>query len=389
MLQLFTQMLTNMGFPSVTACATGTAALRVVEDPATAPDLILCDLNMPEMDGVEFVRRLVDAQYGGSLLLVSGEDERLLKAAVNLGRAHRITMLGHLRKPVTHAALIAMLAQWRPRPETPDEVPAPAYSAQSLCAALNGRDLVLHYQPKVALATGRVVGLEALVRWLHPEDGLVPPASFIGLAEAHGLIDELTRQVLTGALADAQAWRRAGRPWRVAVNVSMVNLASLQFADLVAGVAEAAGAEPADVVLEVTESQLMGDLRAPLEVLTRLRLKRFHLSIDDFGRGHSTLAQLRDLPFDELKIDGTFVHGAWKDPDMRTMFEATLGMADQLGMEVVAEGVEDLEDWTFLRGSGCPVAQGFFIARPMPAAAIPAWAETWEAWYAGALRQGS
>ena len=125
-------------------------------------------------------------------------------------------------------------------------------------------------------------------------------------------------------------------------------------------------------MLEVTESRLMADLRAPLEVLTRLRLKRFGLSIDDFGTGHSSLAQLRDMPFDELKIDRGFVHRAHSDPTLRAIFEANLNLARQLGMEVVAEGVEDREDWDFLRGSGCDLAQGYFIARPMPAADLPA-----------------
>jgi EAL domain-containing protein (putative c-di-GMP-specific phosphodiesterase class I) len=132
------------------------------------------------------------------------------------------------------------------------------------------------------------------------------------------------------------------------------------------------------VVLEVTESQLMRDRRAPLEILTRLRLKRFRLSIDDFGTGHSSLAQLRDIPFDELKIDQSFVHGAWNNATVRAMFDASLGLAKQLDMEIVAEGVEDRDDWDFLRKTECDIAQGYFIARPMPAADLPEWIKSWE-----------
>ncbi|WP_240538340.1 EAL domain-containing protein [Rhodoferax sp. PAMC 29310] len=252
------------------------------------------------------------------------------------------------------------------------------YGADELRAAIANGELVNYYQPKVVVATGEVVGVETLVRWRHPQDGMVFPDQFIGVAEAHGLIDVLTRVVLTGALAQAKVWQDAGWVLRVAVNLSMVSLTSLDFPDFVAGLAAQAGVPPQGLVLEVTESRLMQDLRAPLEILTRLRLKRFRLSIDDFGTGHSSLTQLHDLPFDELKIDQSFVHSAWTNETLRAMYDASLGLARQLGIEVVAEGVEDRADWNFLRRTGCDLAQGYFIARPMPAADFPGWMEDWQ-----------
>jgi EAL domain-containing protein (putative c-di-GMP-specific phosphodiesterase class I) len=135
---------------------------------------------------------------------------------------------------------------------------------------------------------------------------------------------------------------------------------------------------PADVTLEVTENRLVTDLRVPLEVLTRLRLKRFRISIVDFGTRHSSLAQLRDMPFDELKIDRSFVHGAGMDPTVRAIFDTSVLLAKQLGMQIVAEGIEDRADWDYVRRSGCDVAQGFFIARPMPAKTLHAWIEDWD-----------
>ena len=375
MQKLLAHMLTGLGFSSVATCDNGFSALQKIDDLQNRPDLILLDLNMPDMDGVEFVRKLVEHHYTGSLVLVSGENERVLQMAEKLVQAHHITVLGHLVKPVALVELAGVMDKWRP----PEKLHSAKkkYSAEQLRAAIDNDELVNHYQPKVRAATGDVVGVETLVRWCHPVDGMVFPDQFIDLAETSGLIDELTRKVLTSALKQARAWQMAGLHLRVAVNVSMDNLSSVAFADFVAEQATAAGVAPQDVILELTESRLMLDQRAPLEILTRLRLKRFHLSIDDFGTGHSSLTQLRDISFDELKIDRSFVHGAWRDESARSMYYVSLALGEQFGMQVVAEGVEDRDDWDLVQQTGCDLAQGYFIARPMPAQALPDWIQSW------------
>lgn len=379
MLKLIKRLLENLGYTAVFPHTNGHLALDAMAGPAGPPELILLDLNMPEMDGIEFVRHLVERSYVGSLILVSGEDERMLTAALNLVRAHKIKVLGHLHKPVVPQALAALLEQWAPFAVSRGRDAAAQYSAGALRAAIANGELVNHYQPKVAVADGRLVGVETLVRWQHPANGMVYPDQFIGVAEANGLIDDLTRVVLRAALAQAKVWHDAGLGLQVAVNLSMDNLHAPSFADFIAAQAALAGVAPADMVLEVTESQLMADVRVPLDILTRLRLKRFRLSIDDFGTGHSSLAQLRDIPFDELKIDYGFVHGAHSDATLRAIFESSLTLARQLNIEVVAEGVEDRADWDFLRSQKCDIAQGYFIGRPMPASELPAWIETWQA----------
>ena len=377
MLKLLASMLSNLGYAAIATCDNGHVALELL-DGTDSPNLILLDLNMPEMDGLEFVRHLVERHYTGSLILISGEDERMQQAAEKLARAHKISVLGHMHKPASLEGLAELIEKWVAPSPNKIRAEKKIYGADEVRAAIANGELVNYYQPKVEVATGRVVGVKTLVRWRHPVDGMVFPDQFIGVAEAHGLIDDLTLAVLSGAFAQSNVWQDAGLVLQVAVNLSMDNLVSLGFLDEIIGIAAKADMSSQMVVLEVTESRLMEDLRTPLEILTRLRLKRFRLSIDDFGTGNSSLAQLRDLPFDELKIDMSFVHGAWNNDKLRSLFNSSLSLAKQLGMEVVAEGVEDQADWDFVRQSGCDVAQGYYIARPMPAADLPGWIEAWQ-----------
>ena len=378
MLRLIEHVLGELGFEHVHACENGADALNCVAVPSTTPDLILLDLNMPGMDGVEFVRRLVEHDYTGSLVLVSGEDERVLQMAEKLIHAHRIKVVGHLHKPFTLEAVATIMQACRSLEARQRSAQRRIFNADDVGAAIIGGQLVNFYQPKVDVATGAVVGVETLVRWQHPEEGLVYPGEFIGIAEESGWIDDLTRDVLRQAMRQCRTWRDAGIELRVAVNVSMDNLSSVDFAGFVADEAERSRVSPHNIVLELTESRLMLDQRAPLEGLTRLRMRRFGLAIDDFGTGHSSLSQLRDIPFDEMKIDRSFVHGAWRDETAHAIYAASLNLGRQLGMTVVAEGVEDREDWALLQRSGCHHAQGYFIARPMPASEVPNWLLAWE-----------
>lgn len=379
-LGLLSHQLTTLGVLDVITCEHAADAMALLESGDHVFDLIMCDLQMPGMDGIEFIRQLVRIGYAGDLVLVSGEDERILQTAERLSKAHRLNVLGSLRKPVSPERLRQVLKNHSSH-AVATTAALKTYEPKALRRAITGGELLNHYQPKVDLASGVVCGVETLVRWRHPEDGLVFPDQFIATAEEHGLIDELTQVVLTDALRQARIWQDAGLQLRVAVNVSMDNLGSLEFPDRVMRAVSKAGIHPTKLVLEVTESRLMKNQLATLDILTRLRLKHIGLSIDDFGTGHSSLAQLRDIPFDELKVDRGFVHGACGDSSLRAILEASLGMARQFGMKSVGEGVENKEDWALLRAAGCDMAQGYFIARPMPAAELPGWINDWEVRY--------
>lgn len=377
-LRLLVRQLAQLGIDDVQTAGSAQAALDTLQRQRFAFDVLFCDLNMPNMDGVELLRHLARHQFPGGLVLISGEDERILQSVAKLASARKLRLLGAVRKPVSIARLKSLLG------ETAElQVPATRplrkiYAADELRDAIAAGQLVNHYQPQVDFATGDVTGMETLVRWRHPDDGLVAPDQFIATAEQARLIGALARAVLTNALAQAAQWRALGIGARLAINMSMDNLVALDFPDQVERAGAAAGVPTSHLVLEVTESQLMRERSALLDIVARLRLKGIGLSIDDFGTGFSSLAQLRDIPFDELKLDRSFVHGAWSDAPLRAILQANLAMARDLGLRTVAEGVEDRNDWNCLRELGCDLAQGYFIARPMPADDVIAWLHDWQ-----------
>ena len=381
MLDLQSRLLARMGYLEVDTEDDARVALASLQCGERRPDVIVCDLNMPDMDGIEFLQSLNASPFAGGVILLSGEGARIMHTVRKLLSGGRLTVLGALEKPAQPDALRTLLDCWSPAgigKRAARAAPDFRATAAEVHEAGRERQWLLHYQPKVDLATGLPIGVEALVRWDHPQHGIVYPDSFIGVAEDSGAIESLTDWVLGEASAQLARWLADGLHLQVAVNVSMDNLAGAGFAERADRIARDAGASPADLTLEITESRAMSPSPAPLESLVRLRMLRFKLSIDDFGTGHSSLAQLRDVPFTELKIDRSFVHGARSNHNIRPILEGSIGIAKRLGLVCVAEGIETAEDFQFLREIGCDVGQGYFIARPMAIAALPAWISEWQ-----------
>jgi len=379
MLDVVEATMLQLGIKNLSRAGSGTEALTRIEAAPEPFELVISDLNMPGMDGVELVRHLSALNFEGGIILLSGADARLLDTAGNLLKVHKLNFLGALEKPINKALLLALLMKLdhtalKKRAWSPLQMLSP----DELRAGLTAGCVEPFFQPKVTLAGRRMVGAECLLRWRHPQRGLVPPDAVIPVAEAHGLIDELTLEIFTRAMSHLGEWTRQGHVLKVSVNVSMDNLKRLDLPEVLVGIARHAGVDPRQVVLEITESRLMNDLATSLEVITRLRLRGFGLSIDDFGTGYSSMEKLKQMPFTELKVDRAFVHGAADDPVARAILESSVSLGHALGMQVVAEGAETQEDLDMVAAVGCDEVQGYVVAKPMPAGELIGWKTGWE-----------
>jgi EAL domain-containing protein (putative c-di-GMP-specific phosphodiesterase class I) len=247
-----------------------------------------------------------------------------------------------------------------------------------LARAIAHGELLLHYQPVLDLPSGRIRGVEALVRWQHPDQGMVAPLEFIGLAESHGLIDALTHEVISMALTQWQRWQEHAFTPQLAINISAMNLAQIDFPDIVAALCHERAVPCQQITVELTESATE-DAVNMMDTLARLRLRGFKSAIDDFGTGFSSLVQLRDLPFSEMKIDRSFVMTADSSKADLVIVKAIIDLAHNLSLGVIAEGVENETVLDLLRELGCDAAQGYHIARPMSGDDLLTWLGGWQA----------
>src|SRR5581483_6196609 len=271
----------------------------------------------------------------------------------------------------------ARIVTFEPRMHT--ELIARLELQDDLARALESDEIVAHFQPKVDLRSGRVVGVEALARWNHPERGLLMPSEFLGPAEAGGHIRALTERVIEFSTRVAADWWSSGLGLQLSVNLapSLFSQADWHLDEFVTSTLSSTGMPAAAVQFEVTEDAVMADPGPAAEMLGRLSELGSTIAIDDFGTGHSSLARLRSLPIDEIKIDRAFVLDVTEDDDDRTIVRATIYLAHQLGLQVVAEGLETEDAWRLLRSMGCERGQGFLISEPLPAREVLAWLASW------------
>lgn len=335
---------------------------------AWAPTHIAIDLIMPEMDGVEVLNRLAQQSCAARIIITSGVGSRVLDAARRTAAENGLDIAGALSKPFTPAALTDLLSEAAPAHAASAQRPAARAEAEptelELHRGISSGELVLAFQPKVHCDDGRLAGFEALVRW-NRGGRLVFPDRFIPLAERTGLIHELTEVVVR----DAVQWIAREFPdsdLAMSVNVSAKSLGSQDLGDRIHDHCHQASLSTSRVILEITESSAMEDPLASLALLTRLRVRGFHLSIDDFGTGFSSMGYLKRFPIGMLKIDQSFVRGLPGRADDAAIVTAVLSLAHALHLEVVAEGVETPEQRAFLVSAGCDKLQGFLYSCAVP-----------------------
>jgi len=319
---IVTKVLNLLGVTQVATAADGHAAeLRLAE----GWDLLILDLNMPGMDGIEFLNVLSDHALNPALIFFSGEDLRLLEVAEDLARDLGIRVIGSISKPIDRSKIEALLD----RVELKTAPPAKTFtqfelSEAEIRAGLAADAIRLVYQPKVDAVSLDMVGVEALLRWETPDGALLGPGAVVPVAERTGLMFTLTQAIFKAAMLQLSQWCQAGYRWKVSCNFSVSDLTESSIVRVLEDALTASGAPTDLVILEVTESKLPEDVSRVMSSLTRMRLKGCGISIDDFGTGFSSMEQLRRFPFTELKIDRAFVNGAHAMPSARAIFESSV-----------------------------------------------------------------
>lgn len=324
------------------------------------PSLLILDLKMPNCDGVQLLQQLKDDKCEAQIIVISGMDQRVLNTAEKLGRSQGLRMAGVLHKPLKRVALELKLSD-----ALSD---AKVFSRETLRTAIDNQELVVHYQPKASYAgDGWVVnGGEALVRWQHPEQGLLLPGRFLSFVEEYGLIQQLTDHVLEASIKQVAQWREKQPELCIAVNLSASLIDDLTFPERMTRLLQAHEVPGKMLSIELTESTAMADATKAMDIFLRLCVNDISLSIDDFGTGFSSLQQLYQLPFDELKIDRMFVRGLPNDDEARAIVRATVDMAHALNIKVCAEGVETLAALEYLESVKCDRVQGYLLSPAVP-----------------------
>lgn len=374
-LDYFNAVLNSVGINDIKTASNGKKALTVL-DKHNDIELILCDINMPEMDGVEFLRHLANRNYRGEVIVISGEHHRVIDSVHQLAKAHQLKIRGTLRKPIDMEQLQRMLGKHSVAGNELALINKHDFSIEEIRKAIYKEQFVAFFQPKVDIKTLRVTGAEALCRWQHPNLGVVGAGAFIPFMESNDLIDDITDVMLDKAIQFTRDMCEQQADFTVSVNVSVECLTRLNLPDLLHARVVEAGIRPENLVIEVTESRLVVDFKQALEIMTRMRLKGFGLSIDDFGTGYSSLEQLQNFPFQELKIDKAFVTGAAHNRASRAIINTSVNLANQLDMKIVAEGAETKEDWDFVADNGIDIVQGYVVSRAMAPDIFMSWINT-------------
>lgn len=371
-------MLENLGAQHVIEVADGHAALAVLKDPRQIVHIMVMELNLSGMDGVELIRHI--AREGGNcaVIVVSDLDQAVLFSIETMSKACGVDLLGTLQKPVAPESLFPMIERYSQLHATTKPVVAvPVFDYLAVQSGLAANEFLPLFQPKIDLATRQVVGVEAFARWRHPGAGLLSPRAFIPILEAENAMIQLTWVIIDKSVTACLGWASQGFALTVSINISPSVLSEAGLAEGIINYVRGRGLSPGSVIFEVTEASTVTDGQHFLENLNRLRIHGFGISVDDYGTAGASMQQLIRIPFSEMKIDRSFVSGAAHNHALELVLSSSLALCRQLERRSVAVGVETRKDWDLLVKLGCSYAQGFYIAKPMEGSTLPAWIREW------------
>jgi EAL domain-containing protein (putative c-di-GMP-specific phosphodiesterase class I)/CheY-like chemotaxis protein len=367
--------LRRVGIDIIYEAGDGHEALIVIDRLLVPPAIVVVDLDMPGMDGIELIQQLAAKNYRPAIVIGSGADAILIGAVETIILELNMPLLGSMKKPLTDGFLRDALGRFQQALQRQSEAfpDVSELTPQRLQQAISDSEIVPHYQPKISLRSSSLAGVEALARWTCPDWGVISPARFIPLAERYGLINELTLSILDSVLRDMHDWKQNAVEIAVSINLSARALSDRHFCEQMFERIDAAEVDSAAIVFEITESALFSDMVTALSAVSRLRLKGFGVSLDDYGTGFSSVQQLSRIPFTEVKMDRSFVSGAPRRDHLRAILQSSIEMGRRLGLRTVAEGVETLAELRLLQQLGCDEVQGFLFARPMPSDELNEW----------------
>ncbi|QBG35380.1 EAL domain-containing response regulator [Litorilituus sediminis] len=337
-------------------------------------DLVFIDLEMPVMDGVELARKIAKEKLVNAVIILSSKDPSLISSIGTMAESDGLQVLGTFQKPIKEVDLKASLK--RLSSQVSQKESKALYNRlckDDLVSGINEQQITLYYQPKLTCKGLLLKGVEALARWTHPKLGFVSPVEFITAAEEFNIISELTHYLFDIALKQKVAWREHGVNFHLAFNLSPLSLADSDLANNIAKQVNHYNIDPKDIVLEVTEHAICGELSTAIETLAKLRLKGFKLAIDDYGTGFANAQQLSRVPATELKLDRILVDNVATRPQQLTILKSTVNLAKDIGLTTVAEGVENYDDFKLVSELGGDLVQGYYFAKPMTADNLTLW----------------
>ena len=341
-------------------------------------DLVFIDLEMPKMDGVELVRRIAADNLAQSVIILSSKDPSLILSIGTMAESDGLNVLGTFQKPIQNSDLFASLKQLRAlkSKESKSDKEHKIYNRltkQNILDGISNEQITLFYQPKLTTKGLLLKGVEALARWQHPKLGPISPVEFITAAEQFGVISKLTHYLFNIALEQKVSWQQYGVNFHLSFNLSPLSLSDKGLAENISAQVAHYHLSPNEIVLEITENAISGEVSTAIETLAKLRLKGFNLAIDDYGTGFANAQQLSRVPATELKLDRVLVDNVTTKPQQRAILKSTVNLAKDLNLTTVAEGIENFDDFQLILALKVDLVQGYYFAKPMASTELIEW----------------